>query len=1482
MTNIGKTRKSAVFAPDLFLGLDIKWPPEFKEVCRDVASFFNFNISALVKALQSWFHLQIPNPLCLILLEYSLKWDLIMATPFMLPVVVLGYQLVSVIRNALGIILKIVLNNVWEDRHDIWEKCVSCCDLSKWHRPSDLVESSRNALRHCCCCTAGLARRSDSERDLTSELLPESCMVDSVQEGNARAQSNREDHTISESSEALSVSRAASPDLVAVASRPASPQLDLPETSRPVSSQLDLSRRVQGGSDSIGTGLSRPVTPEQPDDRPVAAAPAGRSRSTPEPEPEPELELEPEPEPEQTSRQTISQGLSKLQLPDWEDVAQSITKMVLAYLMVGYIFLASTAMEPLSCDEKQNGRLYMHTAPDIECHPCDQSDDGNLRYKPMMVKAYIFATVYGLGTPALFFGVLYTYKDELKKNSFMSSFGFLSTKMREEFYTWEVIISFRKLLLVVGTKFSNNHVVVSTLWNAFVVVLAFGLQVWAWPFANDDANWAELLTLLSTMLVLILGMAQWNTSDSDVVGVSVDADSATPQPWTVLDYFKMAIYFVMGFFVVTTVMILTRRINGVWYNMKHRNDFETKEIKFRQPSYMTWLRIMSVQRMWRCRSFITREKVKDWVHIEVWNRQLGEQEGKPYMATQHAIAYTHEDCKVQQALIYQGQIINVVDRKEVETSNLEVGVTATRVVMRCELGWVRKKAKGHCTVKADGHCDTSDFNTLFIGESETKSGHVRYYEQRRQSSIGRHFEVARCKIPAFKPALKKHDDISKALRVGDDEGKAKKFRQRVAMQAELDGFKDKLGPILEYLQTGVNLVNPDDPFDDDYDPIAGLSDQEQEALETAISLASRPRRRKSDYQLQCGDVVEVVGGSPEDKAIYDLFTERAAQAGSASSGMLNRAGVRRLSIELGCWGAAAEAAQKVVVYAQLIGDADDEAKAEAALAREINENECAGAMALMDPDGNGINAEVFVQWYSQRRTDAQLRLQVVDPLRPGAAIGWISKQKERTLHDEVRKVLHKSKLNVATAWALANAEGEDFRRMEQVFQEIEHFRERMKIVQDKKWHKHFPAKLRPAIYAWIASADKRQTQSLQWFMTELKLAEEEQMRVLPHWWKVEKEIRKQIKCLDEKEDVRSTRTTQSFRMPMNARGSMMNPHLMSGRMSPPPSGRTSSMELAEAGGHVGDSSTSESESDGEENDLRDSRVITANPSDPDGVGSASCSIRLRIFWEVLTDTLFKGRLRSIFTVVVLIVWYAGTLWSLTEYEMLRQEVSDPTGGCPLTVCTVCELHGGVAPPGVPPKGCAKSEGSGAELFDCINHEYKSMVRSVTNVTGTILKPRSFLFGMFPDVEPTHLEFIYLFELWVLWVFISVGCMWVVLTKTAAQSDQHSCRQRWTQHCLANKSRNKVAVVLAVWALLCTGGAHLWAAQKRDGQDLVSDARYVGATFCGPVGILLGELVYVGFLWDPPHQKVEAIQKAEKEHWVDQGRGSELQVQDLAQ
>lgn len=70
----------------------------------------------------------------------------------------------------------------------------------------------------------------------------------------------------------------------------------------------------------------------------------------------------------------------------------------------------------------------------------------------------------------------------------------------------------------------------------------------------------------------------------------------------------------------------------------------------------------------------------------------------------------------------------------------------------------------------------------------------------------------------------------------------------------------------------------------------------------------------------------------------------------------------------------------------------------------------------------------------------QNRLEVVGHLN-GNSIGWISEEKEYILSDEVRMVLHKSKLNIAQVWALAHAEAEHFRRAEKLFKGIKKFEE---------------------------------------------------------------------------------------------------------------------------------------------------------------------------------------------------------------------------------------------------------------------------------------------------------------------------------------------------------------------------------------------------------------------------------------------------------
>eukprot|EP01049_Picozoa_sp_SAG25_P027090 SAG25_NODE_13899_length_261_cov_0.950617_1_plen_87_part_11 len=62
--------------------------------------------------------------------------------------------------------------------------------------------------------------------------------------------------------------------------------------------------------------------------------------------------------------------------------------------------------------------------------------------------------------------------------------------------------------MVTAVKFSDQQTLPCALMNLFVTVWAFGLQAYFRPFANTDANIAEQMTLMSTVLVLILGLAQ--------------------------------------------------------------------------------------------------------------------------------------------------------------------------------------------------------------------------------------------------------------------------------------------------------------------------------------------------------------------------------------------------------------------------------------------------------------------------------------------------------------------------------------------------------------------------------------------------------------------------------------------------------------------------------------------------------------------------------------------------------------------------------------------------------------------------------------------------------------------------------------------------------------------------------------------------------------------------------------------------------------
>lgn len=128
-------------ASDLFQGLDLNWPIEFRTFCRTVASLFSFNISDLLKKfnafiskfitlhLPKWLHDLIPNfalppPACALHLSYEKKWMLSMASPLFVVLTMVTLVIFQTIAGAAA------------------KQLIKCFPKS----------ASRLKARTCCCC----------------------------------------------------------------------------------------------------------------------------------------------------------------------------------------------------------------------------------------------------------------------------------------------------------------------------------------------------------------------------------------------------------------------------------------------------------------------------------------------------------------------------------------------------------------------------------------------------------------------------------------------------------------------------------------------------------------------------------------------------------------------------------------------------------------------------------------------------------------------------------------------------------------------------------------------------------------------------------------------------------------------------------------------------------------------------------------------------------------------------------------------------------------------------------------------------------------------------------------------------------------------------------------------------------------------------------------------------------------------------------
>jgi hypothetical protein len=419
---------------DLFQSLDLKWPPEFRWFCSAVASLFNLNLSALLHRLNFMIpqYLKqiiphIPAPECAFHLKYEIRWLLSVASPlFIAASVALLIPLSALIRPlatsrrirgivslvgwlVLSALVGSMLGNSMQVWHGTWQgnqrfdpvkdnpigailgaifAVVFVCSQRR-------LRQKISRFRYC--------KRCDPHRNDKHEQSDEDSQIESDMRGLRHALSRIRccKRCVPSSHDTHQQDRADSN----VAVMEPEPQASLVDSLPLAASQPEF--------DSIGSSSI-----------------SNRQWST----------------------ESRNGRKARCCEHDYQESGRKVSRAVCVYLMVGYVFLAKTALEPLSCRVQLNGHPYITASAgsDIECSLCHvKADDTRLlSYRSLASLAVVAYTVYGLGTPLLFTIILWTNRKSLYTSKFMQSFGFLSSKMREEWYIWEVFISVRKLLLV--------------------------------------------------------------------------------------------------------------------------------------------------------------------------------------------------------------------------------------------------------------------------------------------------------------------------------------------------------------------------------------------------------------------------------------------------------------------------------------------------------------------------------------------------------------------------------------------------------------------------------------------------------------------------------------------------------------------------------------------------------------------------------------------------------------------------------------------------------------------------------------------------------------------------------------------------------------------------------------------------------------------------------------------------------------------------
>eukprot|EP00347_Sterkiella_histriomuscorum_P009503 403340963 len=167
--------------------------------------------------------------------------------------------------------------------------------------------------------------------------------------------------------------------------------------------------------------------------------------------------------------------------------------------------------------------------------------------------------VWGLGIPFFALVLLMRYRKRLESIEIKQKLGFLYRGYRQEYHFWEIVIMYRKIVLIFVSVFLSNYGVVAQALIVFIILILFlTLNLKAQPFSTIELNDLETLSLISSLITIYCGLFFLSNTKQSLIDTDPDLKSKALQldNQTFLFLFAMIVLSNFMFFIYWAIKML--------------------------------------------------------------------------------------------------------------------------------------------------------------------------------------------------------------------------------------------------------------------------------------------------------------------------------------------------------------------------------------------------------------------------------------------------------------------------------------------------------------------------------------------------------------------------------------------------------------------------------------------------------------------------------------------------------------------------------------------------------------------------------------------------------------------------------------------------------------------------------------------------------------------------------------------------------------